>query len=151
MLRTESVELTAMCMVYDREGNILVQDRKKENWPGINFPGGHVEPGESFVDAAIREVKEEAGLDIEKPILCGVKQFENRDGSRFLCLLFKTDKFSGEVRSSEEGEVFWIKREDLEKYVLADGFGDMVKIFERDELSEMYYGKKDGETFCELK
>lgn len=152
MERTENVELTVMCMVYDGGGNILVQDRKNKNWPGINFPGGHVEPDESFVSAAIREVKEETGLLIENPKLCGAKQFKIRKtGERFICLFFKTDKFSGELYSSEEGEVFWIKRKDLENYVLADGFGDMVKVFENEELSEIYYGRKDGKFFYEIK
>ena len=105
-------------MVYDHDGNILVQDRKNKNWPGINFPGGHVEPDESFVSAAIREVKEETGLLIENPKLCGAKQFKiSKTGERFICLFFKTDKFSGELSSSDEGEVFWIKRADLENYI----------------------------------
>lgn len=43
-------------MVYDDAGHILVQDRKDPDWPGLCFPGGHVEPGESFVEAVIREV-----------------------------------------------------------------------------------------------
>ena len=41
-----------------RDGDrVLVIDRKKEDWPGITFPGGHVEAGESFTEAVIREVK----------------------------------------------------------------------------------------------
>ncbi len=138
-------------MVYDSEGNVLVQDRRNKNWPGINFPGGHVEPEESFVDAVIREVKEEAGIDIKNPRICGVKQFKNQsDGARFVCLFFKTNEFSGKVFSSDEGEVFWIKRNELENYVLADGFGDMVKVFEREDLSEIFYGRKEGELFCKM-
>jgi 8-oxo-dGTP diphosphatase len=127
-------------MVYDRDGNILVQDRKNKNWPGINFPGGHVEPDESFVSAAIREVREETGLLIESPKLCGVKQFKiSKTGERFICLFFKTDKFSGELSSSEEGEVFWIPRKDLSKYPLVPDFESMLKVFEEDTLSEFYY------------
>ena len=139
MDRSERVVLTNMCMVCDGAGNVLVQDRLDPNWPGVAFPGGHVEPGESFVEAAIREVREETGLQIESPRLCGVKQFPTDDGTRYVLLFFKTNLFSGQLASSEEGEVFWIKRTELENYPLAMDFADMVRVFESDELSEFYY------------
>lgn len=54
MAREEKCVLTNMCMVYD-VNRILVQDRMNPNWPGITFPGGHIEPKESFVESVIRE------------------------------------------------------------------------------------------------
>ena len=58
MKQMERVTFTNMCMV--RHGDrVLVQDRKNPDWPGITFPGGHVEPGESFTEAVIREVWED--------------------------------------------------------------------------------------------
>ena len=56
----EKAEFTNMCMIYDNEGNVLVQNRVK-SWCGYAFPGGHLEPMESIVDSVIREVKEETG------------------------------------------------------------------------------------------
>ena len=67
MSRSEQAIFTNLCMVYDHAGNILVQDRLDPSWPGLCFPGGHVEPGESFVDSVIREVWEETGRTIQSP------------------------------------------------------------------------------------
>ena len=139
MARTEAVVLTNMCMVCD--GNkILVQDRLDPDWPGVTFPGGHVEPCESFVRSTIREVYEETGLEISNLRLCGMKQFTHRNGSyRYIVFFYKTSSFSGKLHSSAEGRVFWIDRADLHKYPLADGFKEMLEIFENDNLSENYH------------
>ena len=144
MSRAEKAIFTNMCMIYDHAGNILVQDRKAPDWPGLCFPGGHVEPGESFVESVIREVWEETGLTIENPILCGTKQFQTDDGARYVVLFYKTNRFSGELKSSDEGEVFWIPRETLPEYTLSVDFPDMVRIMEDDNLSEFYYYKENG-------
>ena len=146
MARRETVVLTNMCMVYDGEGNILVQDRLNPEWPGVTFPGGHVEPGESFTRAVIREVREETGLTIEAPRLCGLKQFPEDDGTRYIVMLYQTDRFSGELRSSEEGKVFWIKRSDLEHYQLPVNFDQMLQVFEDDQIEELFC-YWDGDIF----
>ena len=146
MARRETVVLTNMCMIYDGQGNILVQDRLDPNWPGVTFPGGHVEPGESFTKAVIREVWEETGLTIEAPKLCGLKQFPEDDGTRYIVMLYKTDKFSGELRSSDEGKVFWIRRSELEQFQLPVSFDQMIRVFEDDAINEQY-AHWDGGTF----
>lgn len=70
MHKYEKIELTNMCMIYDNDGNVVVQEKLNKNWGGITFPGGHIEFGESFVDSVIREVKEDTGLDIKHPKIC---------------------------------------------------------------------------------
>ena len=145
MAKAESAIFTNMCMVTDDQGKVLVQDRKNPDWPGCTFPGGHVEPGESFVESVIREVREETGLTVENPVLCGTKQFQDMKGNRYVVLLYRTDKFSGELCSSDEGEVRWVERGELESMVLADDFETMLRIFEDPCLSEVqYYRTAEG-------
>ena len=97
MNRRESVEFVNMCMIKNGD-KVLVQDRVSPNWPGITFPGGHVERGESFVDAVIREVKEETGLTISKPQLCGIKDWYDDADYRYVVLFYKTEHFTGELQ-----------------------------------------------------
>lgn len=49
------------------------------------------------------------------------------------------------IQSSDEGEVFWIDREDLKNVPLADGFESMLEIFEQPQLTENFYWFEDGE------
>lgn len=137
MDRTERVELTSLCMVY-REDELLLQNRVKTNWRGYCFPGGHVEPGESIVDSVVREMKEETGLCVEKLRLCGIKQFPV-DGGRYLVFFFKTDTFKGELISSDEGKMEWIHRKDLPMLNTVSDFVDILKVFDRDDLTEFQY------------
>ena len=137
MHRTENVELTVLCLIQD--GNrILLQNRVKKDWQGYTLPGGHVEPGESFVDAVIREMKEETGLDILKPRLVGIKQFPIEDG-RYIVLLFKTESFSGQVVSSDEGEMEWVEYDRLSEINTVDDLDDLLKVFNDPDLNEFQY------------
>ena len=150
MAREEKAVFVNMCMITDGE-KVLVQDRKNPDWPGVTFPGGHVEKEESFVAAVIREVYEETGLTIQDPVLCGTKQFQTKDDARYVVLLYKASRFSGELKSSDEGEVFWIDREKLTDYPLAPDMEAMVQVMESESLSEFYYYKEDGRWNYQLR
>lgn len=149
MARTEQVELTCLCLIY-KEDKILLQNRIKKDWKGYTLPGGHIEPGESFVDAVIREMKEETGLDIRNPKLCGIKQFPI-EGGRYLVVLYKTDEFEGELVSSEEGQMEWVCRKDLDKVNTVSDLEELFQVMENDNLSEFQYVIEDGEWKVVLK
>lgn len=144
MSRNIPVELTNLCLIYE-EDKILVQEKEWNGQKGIIFPGGHVEDGESMLAAVTREMKEETGLTIEKPIPCGFKDWFNDDGSRYLVLLYKTNRFSGELHSSPEGRVFWTTRADFEKMPVIWNMRELLKILDTDDYSEFFWGRGDRE------
>ena len=151
MNRKQLATITNMCLVYSGD-KILVQERNKKDWPGLTFPGGHVEKGENFIASVIREVKEETGLTIYDPLLCGMEEYKaDNNGERYLMLFYKTDKFEGELKSSKEGKVFWINKDDLLKYELSLDLDRIYKIMTDDSLSELIYEYKNGEYISYIK
>ena len=116
-------------------------DVNKDKWIGV---GGKFEEGESPDECALREVREETGLTIMAPRLCGLKQFPLDNGGRYIVMLYRADRFSGELTSSEEGRVFWMKREDLERARLPVSFAETLQVFEDETLGEHYCRWEDG-------
>lgn len=147
--RTENVELTALCLIH-RENQYLLQDRVKNDWRGFTLPGGHIEKDESIVDAVIREMKEETGLTIINPQLRGIKQFPIDEG-RYIVFLFSADKFSGEVISSDEGEMHWVGKEELSNVNLVNDFNQLLQVILDDNLNEFQYVIEDKEWKVILK
>lgn len=137
MSRTENVELAVLCLLTEGD-RILLQNRVKRDWHGYALPGGHVEPGESFVDAVIREMEEETGLTVIQPRLVGVKQFPIENG-RYLVLLFRADSYEGTLRSSEEGRMEWVRYDALSGLPTVDDFGELLAVMNSPDLSEFQY------------
>lgn len=142
--RRSEIELTNMCLIY-QDSKILVQEKRGTNYPGgLVFPGGHIEEGESLTESVIREMREETGLEIKNPIPCGFKDWIQEDGTRYIVLLYKTDKFSGSLKSSEEGKVFWLDRNEVETANLIWNMRELLKIFDNDKYSEFFFRIENG-------
>ncbi|MBM7642318.1 8-oxo-dGTP diphosphatase [Streptococcus loxodontisalivarius] len=152
MSRSQEVILTNMCLIEDGAGRFVMQIRDPEryDWAGAVFPGGHIEEGESLHAAVIREVFEETGLTISNPQLVGIKHFYTRDKVRYLVFLYRSNQFTGELTSSDEGEVRWVTKAELEsgQLNLADSMEDMIPVFFDQSLSELYY-ERDSEDILQ--
>lgn len=145
----EKVEFTNMCMICDKS-RVVVINRNKKDWPGVTFPGGHVETGESFSDAVVREIKEETGLTIFSPQLCGIKDwYENN--CRYVVLFYKATRFEGTLHSSDEGKVWWEEIDNLPHLNLSLDMNDMLRVFMEDELSEFFYHQHGDQWIYDLK
>ena len=94
-------------------------------------------------------MKEETGLTVLNPHLCGVKQFPI-EGGRYIVFLFEATQFEGELKSSEEGKMYWIKKAELETVNLVNDFYDLLSVMLDENLSEFQY-VIDGEKWKAVK
>ena len=155
MSRATSTVLTNLCLIEDTSTNkVVLQYRSPERykkWSGYAFPGGHIEEGESLVESVIREVYEETGLTIADPKLVAVKDWEPEEGGRYIVFCYKATEFTGQLRSSEEGEVSWVKKDQLEKLDLSYDMLPLLEVMEDPDLSEYYYRKRTDDDWEKLR
>ena len=124
------ITLTNMCLIINDKNEILFQDRLKNDWPGLNLPGGHVEVNESIKDSVIREIKEETNLTLFD--LEFVNYFEwinTKISNREIVFLFKSNNFKGEIINSLEGKLYWLKIEDLKDKTLSLDLEKILKLY----------------------
>lgn len=155
MSRATSTVLTNLCLVEDLEnGKVVLQYRSPERykkWSGYAFPGGHIEEEESIAESVIREVYEETGLTIADPKLVAVKDWPQDEGGRYIVFCYKATEFTGQLRSSEEGEVYWVEKDQLEKLDLSYDMLPLLEVMEDPDLSEFYYRKRTDDDWEKLR
>lgn len=122
-------------LVSNDNGEILLINSPRRGW---EYPGGMVEPGETFQDALIREIKEETGVDVEITGFIGLCKNVEKD---VVNIDFSCRYLSGELTtSSESSEVMWVRKEDTL---------DMVTFpLTRKRLQNMLSGSDKVNCFC---
>lgn len=143
------LEITNMVMIQDKStGKVVVQERVK-SWCGISFPGGHAEPGESIYDSAVREIKEETGLDVRNLKACGFMYwFNNQTEDKYFTYFYKTSDYSGQLlERTDEGRVFWAGLSELDGMKLAPNFKEYLPMLLEDKYTEAYCSWNDDQPW----
>lgn len=125
----KEIVLTIMCALKNEEGELLFEYRNKKDWPGLTFPGGHVEDDETIIQAVVREMKEETGLEVSDLENAGYIEWNDSiDNKRHLSILFIAKRYKGTIHSSLEGKVFFLKKEEIANYPLSNDFDKILNI-----------------------
>ena len=112
-------------MIYLKKDDcyLLLYRNKKKNdinegkWIGV---GGHVEEGETIDQCAIRETKEETGLDVHSLKCAGEVLFID-ENLKMMMYIYEIEDFSGELIECNEGELKWIPIKDIYNYPMWEG------------------------------
>ena len=119
------MKLATLCYVSKNNKTLMLYRNKKENdyhegkWNGL---GGKFELGETPEESAIREIKEEAGLNVKDLPLKGFIAFPLFDGKDdWYVFLFVINEFDGELIDSPEGKLDWIDNDKLTRLNLWEG------------------------------
>lgn len=133
------VKISNMCLIRNSE-KVLVQERTKNDWPGITFPGGKLEKDESIYTSCVREVKEETGLDVSNLILKGIIHYElKEEKERWVIHLYETSTFKGKLHINEgEDQIYWMNYCDLVNAQLSNDLDVYLKVYEDDNIHEAH-------------
>jgi 8-oxo-dGTP diphosphatase len=123
--------LFTMCMIQIGDNVLLVKRPDERGFPGYLAPGGKVDFPESLVDSAIREVKEETGLDVSNLVFKGIDEYVNpKENVRYMVFNYWTDMFSGELlEDPPEGELVWVPISEALELAMQSWFKERFHLF----------------------
>ena len=119
-----------LCFVTHGEDVLLLRGAAgKRIWPNrYNGVGGHVEPGEDVQTAALREIREETGLQVHGLRLRGVINIpvDEETNTGIVVFVFTATASTRDVRPSEEGTLEWVARDRLVGLDLVEDLPDLL-------------------------
>ncbi len=98
---------TVLCFVFERDEVLLIEKKRGLGAGKVNGPGGKIDPGETALQAAVRETQEEIGVTPVDPHPCGELFFQFADGLAQHCEVFRSEKAEGDLIETDEAKAFW--------------------------------------------
>ena len=127
--------VSVAALVTNEKGEILLVNSP---WRGWEYPGGLIEPGETFREALHREVREEAGVEIEITGFVGICKNLERN---IVNIDFTAKYISGDLTTSEEStEVIWATPEEAMELITFP--------LTQKRLENMLSGREEAALFC---
>lgn len=105
----QPTETAVLCFTVDGDRVLLINKKTGLGAGKVNAPGGRIERGESAERAAVREVKEEVGLDVGGLRKAGELFFEFVDGYKLHGTVFFASEFAGTPVETREADPFWCR------------------------------------------
>ncbi len=124
-----TVQLASLCFVV-RDGKILLIRKKRGIGAGkINGPGGKVDPGETMLESAVRETREEIGVTPLALEQLGLLHFDFLGGIPVECGVFRAADFTGELIETDEAIPLWAPLEAVPYGEMWDDDRDWMPLF----------------------
>ncbi len=102
-----------LCYILRNDEVLLIRKKRGIGAGKINGPGGKVDPGETPLEAAARETREEVGVTPLNLDLRGELRFHFAGGPTVHCLIYVAREFSGELCETAEALPLWFPASDL--------------------------------------
>jgi len=132
----------AVYLVLREKDQILMAKRKNTGYQDGNYSlvSGHLEEGESAKEGLVREIKEEAGIDIRREDL-KIAHTLYRPKDSYVCFFFEAKKWEGEIKNMEPekcSEIMWFSKNNLPKNIAPE-----IKLALKNIRKELVFGEDD--------
>ncbi|MFB5088689.1 8-oxo-dGTP diphosphatase [Psychrobacillus sp. PGGUH221] len=138
MNQTINYKFWTVCMIQDND-KVLLLDRQHDYFKGFIPPGGKVDFPESFVESAIREVKEETGLEVSNLIFKGIYEYVNPEkNDRYIIFNYLTKEFKGDLlNESPEGIPIWVPIKEMDSLPIQKSIRRRIPLFFKEGTFEI--------------